>query len=111
MPITGLSADFLVQVMEPIAMIPVIHRVSVVRNVVEVAQGRTLEDIVKNILLETWHKDFKSMPAEKLEALRSSDGAWMLEVDSVELIPCELLVPVAPKKLGFWSKLFGKENS
>lgn len=82
LPITELAIGFLVQVLEPVAMVPKIvkitHSLTLIRG--------SATDTLKDVLLDEW----KAMVASE------GDGklpGWMHKVDKVNLVECDLLVP------------------
>lgn len=87
MPMMGLSVDYLVEVTEPIKLVPFVRSISVAQ-LSAMPIGSSTHAALKEILLKEWHDHFKMQDPELLK-----DCQWVTKVDKVELILCDLLVP------------------
>lgn len=86
MPIVSLSQEYLVEILEPVLMVATVKSVIFSPKVVG---APTLEEKLKELLLDEWHEQFRG----QIRKIKNTESAWMLEVDKVELIECDLLVP------------------
>ena len=87
MPIQDLSVRFLVQELEPV---PMVARIETVTHNATMSSGKKDIDLLKEQLLKVWHDQINEhTTSEDREKLPD----WMKEVDNVELIECDLLVP------------------
>jgi hypothetical protein len=85
MGVSDLSLVYIIRVLEPVELIAEIYRIPV-------KLGEQLNEFLtlKTHLLEQWRSNFKN--GEDV-VLKAAGAGWMLEVDKVELIECDLLVP------------------
>jgi hypothetical protein len=81
LPITDLSVQFLVQVLEPIKLIPRVISVPGYSNLSPTA-------LLSDLLLKEWHDHF----ALDSEILTEKENAWISKVDKVQLVECDLLL-------------------
>lgn len=86
MPVTDLSIKVLIEQLEPVQMVAEVITVGI--GYAASLDGTT-EARIKKRLLDIWHKQLLDLTPEE----RAKVPQWMLEVDSVELIECNLLVP------------------
>lgn len=82
LPVIDTSMRYLVQVLEPIPLVPVEKKISWLS---EDGPINTLKDI----LLVEWYADIKMAADDQYDSLPD----WMKQVNEVELIECDLLVP------------------
>ena len=87
MPIVDLSVSVLVQVLEPVNLVPEIYTFSAYNRVTETAllNSEAIHTALKEKLLTDWHANFKDTTAVLPE--------WIAKVSKVELIECNLLTP------------------
>ena len=94
LPICTLAMDFMVEVLTPIRLIPRILSVSLAPSgVLHADMPTACRDALKTELLREWHDHFKMDKAIYGE----EPPAWVVAVDKVELIECDLLVPKEKK--------------
>jgi hypothetical protein len=82
LPVIDLNYRYLVQVIEPIGMIPTEMKFPFSSAIDPLS-------LMRDHLLDDWHKHLKNSKKK----LRKAKIDWMLTVDRVELIECDLLVP------------------
>lgn len=83
LPIEDLSVRFLVEVLEPVQLVP---RIMAITHSLTQLSGKLPTDILKEVLLKEWHDHFKNEITVELPP-------WISQVDKVQLIECDLLVP------------------
>lgn len=86
-----LTMDFMVEMLEPIPMIPSILTVSHMGMVIN---SKTPEEALKEAILADWRSRI-----EMYDVNAKEETKWLSEVDSVELIECDLMVPRKTKIL------------
>lgn len=110
LPIIDTKMRFLVRVLTPVELIPREFAFSADdplamalnfnhsnwSQVVANRQNAALE-ILKQKLLDEWHSQFKN----KKRAMKKAGALWIYDVNKVELVECDLLVPknMTPKKV------------
>jgi len=81
LPVIDLTVSYLIEILEPIPQFPV-EKILTNASVLIMGHQKALEIL----LLTEWHNQFKDLPEEhRVE--------WIDNVDKVELIECDLLVP------------------
>jgi hypothetical protein len=95
LPITDLTQDFIVEVMTPIQLVPRILAFSLeLIHVVKHTDPHVMfRDCLKQELLREWHAHFDNEELSVQEKLPD----WVRQVNKVELIECDLLVPKEKK--------------
>ena len=86
LPILDLSERFLVQVIEPVPLAATEMSVSLVSHIIH---NKTDLEQLKFQILEDWHNNLRQYTGDNIASLPD----WMIGVDMVELIECDLLVP------------------
>ena len=97
MPIDGLAIPYLFHVLEPITLIPQIYKTTIAANMIQEHNNKpTVIDRLKLHILEQYRSNF----SRKLDrdALRKAGYGWLISVNEVELIECDLLVPKSNSK-------------
>lgn len=87
LPIVDLNVRYLIQVMAPIPQIPM--EIKIPYNMA--GMDNSPLDSLKEKLLKDWHKNF----VNKKKALKASGSTWVLDVNKVKLVECDLLTPKA----------------
>jgi len=93
LPVTALSIDFMVEVLEPIHLIPQIIQIGLTQKELSGDPDASCRQLLKQELLADWHAHFDDSEIVKGEALPE----WIKLVDKVDLIECDLLVPKVKK--------------
>jgi hypothetical protein len=83
MPVRSLSIEVLVRQKLPIELIP---------KIIELApwENNSVEYALEQKLLKDWHSQFKYQRRK----LKKANLSWVLNVDKVKLIPCNILTPI-----------------
>jgi hypothetical protein len=99
MPISDLSIAYLYQVLEPIALVVQQWRTTVTAHLVKEIGGTGPNDPIqslKNHILDQYRANF--VRKADRNALREAGYGWLISVDKVDLIECDILVPKSNSK-------------
>ena len=83
LPIVDFYVRFMVEVLQPVAIVPTIK--SIYYSDLEGADCKNTTISLKKLLLEEWK--------EQINVTDQTPPQWMKDVNKVELIECDLLVP------------------
>lgn len=90
LPYESTYTSYMCQVLEPVKMIPKIRTYSSAFSLI--SETPPLEKLKEQLLAE-WHAHFKHVRRE----MKKADAMWVYDVNKVELIECDLLVPKSLK--------------